>query len=209
MGEGPAKPQDVQVIAVIGAGVLGRGIAQAVALGGYRTILEDLLPNTLRQAQTEIRRNLDVAATRGEVSQAKADSAYRQIEYAGSLEDAARAADLVIEAIADELESKIEIFTLLDKICRPHTILVTNTFSLSVSEIASVTFRRERCVGMRLFQPGQWVPRVEIIRARATNNDTLATAVAVGGRIAREVIVVDESSPPSPPAGSEIPARGA
>jgi len=194
VGEGPAKPRDVQVIAVIGAGVLGRGIAQAVALGGYRTILEDLLPNTLRQAQTDIRRNLDVAVTRGEVSQIKADSAYRQIEYAGCLEDAARAADLVIEAIADELESKIEIFTLLDKICRPQTILVTHTFSLSVSEIASVTFRREKCVGMRFCQPDHQEKRVEIIRARETDDQTLAAALVVARRIAQDVIVVEELS---------------
>jgi len=192
VGEGPTTPKDI--IAVIGAGVLGRAIAQAVALGGYRTILEDLLPNTLRQAQAEIRGNLDAAVARGEISQVEADAAYRRIDYAGSLEDAARAADLVIEAIADELESKIEIFTLLDKICRPHTILVTNTLTLKVGEIALVTFRRDQCVGLRMRPPIQQMPSLEIVKTDETDDRTLASAVELARRIGKKAVVVQESA---------------
>src|ERR1700741_4347287 len=116
---------------------MGRGIAHAAALGGYRTILEDLLPGALRKAQSEIRANLDKAVELGKLSASDADVVFRRVEYAGSVEEAAREADLVIEAVPEEMESKIEIFTLLDKICRPHTILASNTSSLSITEIAS------------------------------------------------------------------------
>jgi 3-hydroxybutyryl-CoA dehydrogenase len=98
--------QVVETIAVIGGGVMGRGIAHAVALGGYRTILEDLFPNTLRQAETEIRAHLDQAVELGKVQAADADAAFSRIEYAGSVDEAAREADLVIEAVPDEMESK-------------------------------------------------------------------------------------------------------
>src|SRR5262245_29614259 len=127
---------------------MGRGIAHVAALGGYRTILEDLLPNALRRAESEISANLDKAIELGKVSAADAQAALSRLEYAGSVEEAAREADLVIEAVPEEMESKVEIFTLLDKICRPETILASNTSSLSVTEIASVTYRARRCVGM-------------------------------------------------------------
>jgi len=98
---------------------MGRGIAHAAALGGYRTILEDILPGALRKAESEIRANLDKAVEIGKVAAGDANAAFARIQYAGSVEEAARQADLVIEAVPEEMESKIEIFTLLDKVCRP------------------------------------------------------------------------------------------
>jgi 3-hydroxybutyryl-CoA dehydrogenase len=183
----------VKTIAVIGAGTMGRGIAHAAALGGYRTILEDLLPNALRRAETEIRANLDKAVKLNKVTAADADAAFRRLEYAGSVEEAAREADLVIEAVPEEMESKIEIFTLLDKICRPTTILASNTSSLSVTEIASVTYRARKCVGMHFFNPVHKMKLLEVVRALETDEETLATAVDVGKRMGKEVVVIKES----------------
>ena len=183
----------VQTIAVIGAGIMGRGIAHAAALGGYRTILEDLLPNALRKAETEIRANLDKAVELNKVTATDADAAFRRLEYAGSVEEAAREADVVIEAVPEEMESKIEIFTLLDKICRPTTILASNTSSLSVTEIASVTYRAKKCVGMHFFNPVHKMKLLEVVRALETDEDTLATAVEVGKRMGKEVVVIKES----------------
>jgi 3-hydroxybutyryl-CoA dehydrogenase len=183
----------VKTIAVIGAGIMGRGIAHAAAVGGYRTILEDLLPGALRRAGTEIRSNLDQAVELGKVSSPDAEAAFRRLEYAGSVEEAAREADLVIEAVPEEMESKIEIFTLLDKICRPTTILASNTSSLSLTEIASVTYRAKRCVGMHFFNPVHKMKLLEIVRALETDDDTLATAVEVGQRMGKEVVVIKEA----------------
>src|ERR1700733_3800359 len=115
---------------------MGRGIAHAPASGGYRTILEDLLPNALRKAETEIRATLEEAVELGKFEASDAEAVFSRIEYAGSVDQAAREADLVIEAVPDEMESKLEIFTMLDKFCRPATILASNTASLRVTEIA-------------------------------------------------------------------------
>jgi 3-hydroxybutyryl-CoA dehydrogenase len=117
----------------------------------------------------------------------------QRLEYAGSVEEAAREADLVIEAVPEEMESKIEIFTLLDKICRPTTILASNTSSLSVTEIASVTYRAKKCVGMHFFNPVHKMKLLEVVRALETDDDTLATAVEVGKRMKKEVVVIKES----------------
>jgi 3-hydroxybutyryl-CoA dehydrogenase len=183
----------VQTIAVIGAGIMGRGIAHAAAVGGYRTILEDLLPTALRKAESEIRANLDKAVELNKVTAADADAALRRLEYAGSVEEASREADLVIEAVPEEMESKIEIFTLLDKICRPTTILASNTSSLSVTEIASVTYRAKKCLGMHFFNPVHKMKLLEIVRALDTDEETLATAVEVGKHMGKEVVVIRES----------------
>ena len=184
---------EVRTVAVIGAGIMGRGIAHAAALGGYRTILEDLLPNALRTAETEIRANLDKAVELGKVNASAADAAFSRLEYAGSVDEAARDADLVIEAVPEEMESKIEIFTMLDKICRPTTILASNTSSLSVTEIASVTYRGKKCVGMHFFNPVHKMKLLEIVRALETDDDTLAAVVEVGKRMRKEVVVIKES----------------
>ncbi|HUK48654.1 MAG TPA: 3-hydroxyacyl-CoA dehydrogenase family protein, partial [Terriglobales bacterium] len=100
---------------------------------------------------------------------------------------------LVIEAVPEEMESKIEIFTLLDKICRPGTILASNTSSLSITEIASVTFRANKCVGMRFFNPVHKMKLLEVVRALETDDETTSAAVGVGRRMGKEVIVTKES----------------
>jgi 3-hydroxybutyryl-CoA dehydrogenase len=184
---------EVKTIAVIGAGIMGRGIAHVAALGGYRTILEDLVPAALRKAEKEIRTNLDKAVELKKVSPTDADAAVGRLEYAGSVDEAAREADLVIEAVPEEMESKIEIFTLLDKICRPGTILASNTSSLSVTEIAGVTYRANKCVGMHFFNPVHKMRLIEVVRATETDDETIAAASEVGRRMGKEVVVIKES----------------
>jgi 3-hydroxybutyryl-CoA dehydrogenase len=184
---------EVKTIAVIGAGIMGRGIAHVAAMGGYRTILEDILPASLRRAETEIRSNLDKAVELGKLDKPAADAAYSRVEFAGSVEDAARQADLVIEAVPEEMESKIEIFTLLDKICRPDTILATNTSSLSITEISSVTYRPKKCLGMHFFNPVHKMKLLEVVRGLETDQSTIDAAAEVGRRMAKEVVVIKES----------------
>jgi 3-hydroxybutyryl-CoA dehydrogenase len=183
----------INTIAVIGAGIMGRGIAPVAALGGYRTILEDLVPAALRKAESEIRTNLDKAVELKKVSPNDANAAVARLEYAGSVDEAARQADLVIEAVPEEMESKIEIFTLLDKICRPGTILASNTSSLSVTEIAGVTYRANKCLGMHFFNPVHKMRLIEVVRAAETDDETIAAASEVGRRMGKEVVVIKES----------------
>ena len=183
----------VSTVAVIGAGIMGRGIAHVAALGGYKTILEDILPASLRKAENEIRANLDKGVELGKLEKSVADAALSRIQFAGNVEEAAREADLVIEAVPEEMDSKIEIFTLLDKICRPNTILASNTSSLSITEIASVTYRPQKCVGMHFFNPVHKMKLLEIVRALETDDETIAAVVEVGKRMGKEVVVIKES----------------
>ena len=183
----------VKTVAVIGAGIMGRGIAHVAALGGYRTILEDILPASLRKAESEIRANLDKGVELGKLEKSAAEAAFSRIQLVGSVEEAAREADLVIEAVPEEMDSKIEIFTLLDKICRPGTILASNTSSLSVTEIASVTYRPRKCVGMHFFNPVHKMKLLEVVRALETDDETIAAATDVGRRMGKEVVVIKES----------------
>jgi len=182
----------IQTIAVIGAGSVGRGIAHATALGGYRTILEDILPATLRNAETDIRAALDASVSRGEVTRSDADAALGRIGYAGTIEEAVRQAEFVIEAVPDEIESKLEIFTLLDRMSRPNTILASSTFSLRITDITDITHCASRCVGMRFTQPVHAMRVLEIVRAAETEDAVLAAAVEVGRRLGKQVEVVIE-----------------
>ena len=184
---------EVRTIAVLGAGTMGRGIAYSAALAGYRTVLEDVLPAALKRSERDIRTHLDQAVELKKLSAGEAEAAGRRLEYSTSVEEAAREADLAIEAVPEEMESKIEIFTLLDKICRPHTILASNTSSLSITEIASVTYRAPRCLGMHFFNPVHKMKLLEIVRGLETDASTIDTAVEVTRRMGKEAVVIKES----------------
>ena len=183
----------VKTIAVMGAGIMGRGIAHAAALGGFQTILEDISPAALRRAETEIRANLDKAVDLGKVSAVDADHAFQRIDYVSDLADAAREADLVIEAVPEEMEAKIDLFTQIDKICPPEAVFATNTSSLSVTEIASITQRAPKVVGMHFFNPVHKMKLLEIVRALETDDATIATAVAVAKQMGKEPVVIKEA----------------
>ncbi|MGC2696159.1 MAG: 3-hydroxyacyl-CoA dehydrogenase NAD-binding domain-containing protein [Candidatus Angelobacter sp.] len=184
---------EVRTIAVIGAGTMGRGIARLCATGGYRTILEDILPASLRSAEIEIRGALDQTIQKGAITVDAAETALARIEYASSVEQAARGADLVIEAVPDEMESKLEILTLLDKVAKPATILVSNTSILSVTELASVTYRRNKILGMRFYTPIDEMELLEIVRAEETDDATVAACVEIGCCMGKKVVVVEEA----------------
>jgi len=183
---------EIETVAIIGGGGLARTIALAAARGGYRTILQNILPANLRQAGDEVREGLEKAVQLGQISQAEAVSVSHRLEYVATVEEAARPADLVIEAVPDEIESKLEIFTLLDKICRPHTILACTTSFLSVSEIASVTYRDGQILGMRFPGFRDDSKRLELVRGRETNDATVTACVEFGRQMHLEVVVVAE-----------------
>jgi 3-hydroxyacyl-CoA dehydrogenase len=185
----------VSTIAVIGARALGQEIACSSALAGYRTILEDILPSSLRRAEDQIRLNLDRFVGAKEISADEIQAAMQHLEYADSVEAAAREADFVIECVPDELESKFEIFILLDKVCRPNTILACTSLTLSVNEIAGATYRAPKCVGTRFRNSDRSTKLLEIVQAAEIDDRTLALTVEVATRMKMETLIVREPLP--------------
>jgi 3-hydroxybutyryl-CoA dehydrogenase len=184
---------EVKTIAVIGAGTMGRGIAYAAAFGGYRTILEDITQSMLDQGLDYIRTSLNEGVERGKVTPEQRDRAVAQLGSAHSVEEACREADLVIEAVPEDMEVKLEIFTLLDKFAKPGAIFASNTSSLSITEMATITYRPDKCVGLHFFNPVPKMKLLEVVRGLETSDDTIATCREAGGRMGKEVVVVREA----------------
>ena len=183
----------VNTIGVIGAGTMGRGIAYAAALGGYRTLLQDTQLEALRRGVSWIAESLEEGVQRGKVKAADAEAAKSRVVAVGAVQDAARESDLLVEAVPEDLKLKLELFRLLDQSARPQAILATNTSSLSVAEMAGATRRPALCVGMHFFNPVPKMRLIEVVRAALTADTTIAACREVGARMGKEVVVVKES----------------
>jgi len=184
---------EIKTIGVIGAGTMGRGIAYAAAFGGYRTVLEDVSPEMLEQGSAYISQALEEGVARGKVTAEQKAKALASLTTSRSVEDLCREADLLIEAVPEEMEVKLEIFTIFDKFAKPNAIMASNTSSLSITEMASITFRAENCIGMHFFNPVPKMKLLEIVRALETSEATLQACVEVGRRMGKEVVVIRES----------------
>jgi len=184
---------DIQTIAVIGSGTMGRGIAYAAALGGYRTILEDVSSAMREQGVAWIRGTLEEGIKREKLTAGQKDGVLSRLTTAASVEEACRPADMIIEAVPEDMELKLEIFTILDKFAKPRAILASNTSSLSVTEMAAITTRAEFCVGMHFFNPVQKMKLLEIVRALETSDLVVESCQEVGRRMGKETVVVRES----------------
>jgi 3-hydroxybutyryl-CoA dehydrogenase len=184
---------EIKTIGVIGAGTTGRAIAYAAVLGGYRTVLEDVSIEMREQGAAYISKMLEDGVSRGKVTPQQKEKALANLSTARSVEDVCREADLLIEAVPEEMEMKLEIFTIFDKFAKPGAILASNTSSLSITEIASITFRAEDCIGMHFVDPVAETKLLEIVRALETSEATLQTCVEVGRRMGKEVVVTRES----------------
>jgi 3-hydroxybutyryl-CoA dehydrogenase len=183
---------NVETIAVIGAGAMGRRMAYAAALGGYRTILEDSSPNVLRQAIAWIEQTSDQAVTEGKIEARVRDAAQGNLSTARAVEEAIRDADLIIETLPEEMELKIELFTIFDKFAKPNAIFASLSSALSITEIARVTFCAERCVGMRFCDPVSEDSALELVKGLETSDETIAICAEAGSHMGKAVVVVDE-----------------
>ena len=183
----------IHSIAVLGAGIMGRGIAYVAALGGHRTVLHDTRHEALDQAAAEIALLLERGVASGKVAGDAAAAARARLSTARALDEAAREADLVIEAVPESIELKIELFAALDRLTRPSAILASNTSSLSITEMAAATHRPQQVVGMHFFNPVHRMKLLEVVRGLETSDDTIATALATGESMGKEGVVVRES----------------
>ena len=184
---------EIKTIAVIGAGTMGRGIAYSAALGGYQTVLEDVSESMRAQALDWIRSAFDEGVTRGKLTAEQKENSLARIATSQSVGEACRQAELIIEAVPEEMETKLEIFTILDKFAKPGAIFASNTSSLSITEMAAITLRAESCIGMHFFNPVQKMKLLEIVRGLETSEATIAACSEVGKRMGKEVVVVRES----------------
>jgi 3-hydroxybutyryl-CoA dehydrogenase len=167
----------IRTVAVIGAGQMGSGIAQAVASGGYEVRLYDLSAERTPLAQGEIAASLARRAGRGLMTPAEADAALARIQAVASLAEAAQA-DLVIEAASEDEAVKKSVFVDLLPHLRPDTLLASNTSSISITRLASVTDRPDRFIGLHFMKPAPTMKLVEIVRGIATAAATYEAAVA-------------------------------
>ena len=184
---------DVKTIAVIGAGTMGRGIAYAAAFGGYRTVLEDISPRVLEQAAAWIRQSFEEGVSRGKVEAGVRDKALSLISTATDVKDAIRDAELIIEAVPEELEMKLQLFMMFDKCAKVGAILASNTSSFSIAGFTDSTVSRDRCIGMHLFNPVPKMRLIELVRTPHTSGETVATCREVALRMGKEVVLVNEA----------------
>lgn len=179
-------------IGVVGSGIMGAGIAQALAQGSCNVVLYDVDPKSLNNGRALIQSSLRRMLERQRISAAEMAAMWDRIAVTTEME-ALASANVIIEAVSENMALKKKIFTSLDALCPTETILATNTSSLSVSEIASVTSRPHRVIGMHFFNPVAVMKAVEIIRGCKTDSETLDSILEICGRIGKVPIIVAES----------------
>ena len=182
----------VKRTAVIGAGTMGRGIAFATALHGIHVTLQDINEEVLEQSKAYMKEQFDVAVKLGKTTEADATKNLENIHYTTSIEEAAKEADLVIEAVLELMDLKIEIFQKLDEITPRHAILATNTSTMSPTEIAAATTRPDQCVALHFFNPVPKMKLIEVIRGLETSDETMEKALAFGKQIGKECVQINE-----------------
>ena len=182
-----------QTVAVVGAGIMGRGIAHVAAMGGFETILNDVSGELLDKARSRIRQDLQKGVEIGKVTAEAMDATLQRLSLETSLEHAGEKADVVIEAIPERIDLKLELFSRLDQACPSHTVLASNTSALSITEMAGATRRAQQFIGMHFFNPVHKMKLVEIVRGLETNEETFKIAERVSQRMGKETVEVKES----------------
>ena len=182
---------DVKTVAVIGAGTMGNGIAHTFAQFGFNVVLVDLQQPLLEKALRTIAANLDRQVKKGQITEQQKSEALGLIRTAEELSGAA-GADLVIEAATENKVVKKQILTTLDGTCRPETILASNTSSISITELAAVTKRPDKVIGMHFMNPVPVMKLVEVIRGHATSDATTAMVTALCAKLEKVAVEVND-----------------
>lgn len=180
---------DIKQITVLGAGAMGNGIAQVSAQAGYEVVMQDITEEALQKGMTTIKNSLSKMASKGKIAAEEVDAIIGRIKTEVDLEKAAKDADLVIEAVPEILELKVDIYKKLDAICKPNTILGSNTSTLPITVLAAATKRPELVCGIHFMNPVPVMPGVELIKGRLTSDEVMDEAVKYVKNIGREACI--------------------
>lgn len=184
----------MEKIAVLGAGIMGAGIAQVAAQGGYQVLLRDLQQSIVKDGLRTVETNFEKAIQKKHITAEQRDAALNRIETCTDLAEV-HDADLVIEAVVENIAVKKQIFAELDHLCESHTLLATNTSSLSITEIASATRRPEQVLGMHFFNPVPVMKLVELVKGMETSQETIDQATQFARQMGKQEVVVNRDSP--------------
>lgn len=180
-------------ISIMGAGVMGHGIAQVCATSGYPVSLCDINESILKRALENIKKSLDKFVEKGKISSSETKAILDRIEYTTDLEIAVKEADLVIEAVPEDIKIKKDVFVSLDRLCKPKAILASNTSQFSISEIALVTHRPQKVIGMHWFVPPVLMALIEIVKGIETSLETLQAIQNLSHKLGKEWVVCKDS----------------
>lgn len=183
---------EIKQVAVIGSGVMGRGIAYVSAVGGFQVNLVDVNEKALESAKSEIDTIFEKGLERKKITIEEMEAAKARLFFTTSIEEAAKQADLVIEAVPEKIEIKKDVFEKLDANAPAHCILATNTSTMSPTEIGSFTKRPDKVIAMHFFNPVHKMPLVEIIRGLETSDETAELVKAAAEKMKKETVVVNE-----------------
>lgn len=182
----------MKFITVIGAGTMGNGIAHVFAMHNYSVNIVDVSESALQKALATIEKNLDRMVAKQIIDEAKKNETLGNLKTYTSLADCVSNADLVVEAATERMDLKLKIFTELDQLCKPETILASNTSSISITKIASATKRPDKVIGMHFMNPVPLMKLVEIIRGYATSDTTTLTIMDVSKNLQKIPVEVND-----------------
>lgn len=183
---------DIKRVGVVGCGIMGSGICQICAQSGYTVMVTEIDEELLKKGLTGIGKALQRSVEKGKITQDESDSGLDRIKGANRIDDLS-GCDLVIEAIAENLELKQRVFGELDKICPEHTILATNTSSMCVIEIASATKRLDKVLGLHFFNPAPVMKLLEVVATIATSDETVRIGKEFGESLGKTAVITKDT----------------
>jgi len=183
---------EIRSIGVVGAGTMGHGIAQVAAQSGYDVVLADVAPQALERGLAQIGKSLDKLVAKERLTAEQRERTLARLRPGSSL-DTLTGADLVVEAVVEKLEVKRAVLKDLDRLCPPHTILATNTSSISITQLAAATSRPEKVIGMHFMNPVPLMQLIEVIRGLATSQETYDAVEAASRAMGKTPVEVHDA----------------
>jgi len=184
---------NIQKVGVLGAGLMGSGIAEIAAKSGYTTVVREVSDELVAKGRKKIEGSTAKAVEKGKLEAAARDALVGRLSYTTKIEDLADC-DIVVEAIVENLDVKRETYGALDRACKPSTILCSNTSSLTITEMAAATTRADRFAGLHFFNPVPVMKLVEVVRALATSEETFRAVFAFAGSLGKDPISCRDNS---------------